>query len=141
MALMMGVPGNAGQPPMSERKPERTYADAEVIERLKQDLPHWALNDGRIVRRYRTSGWKATLMVVNAIGHLAEAAWHHPYLRVSYAWIEVVLQTHSAKGITDKDLALARKIEDLVAWQPGKEDGPFDGTPSEPRFAYIRYDD
>ena len=92
---------------MSERKPERTYSDAEIAARLEHELPHWTLAGGYIVRRYRTAGWKATLMVVNAVGHLAEAAWHHPDLRVSYAWVEVALLTHSAKGITDKDFALA----------------------------------
>jgi 4a-hydroxytetrahydrobiopterin dehydratase len=125
---------------MSERKPERTYTDSEVTERLAKELPHWTLVEGNIVRRYRTSGWKGTLMVVNAIGHLAEAAWHHPYLRVSYAWVEVLLKTHSAKGITGKDFALARKIEEVIAWQPGKDDAALDGTPADPRFAYIKYD-
>ncbi len=125
---------------MSERKPERTYADPEVIERLKIELPHWTLSQGAIVRRYGTSGWKATLMVVNAVGHLAEAAWHHPDLKVSYAWVEVALRTHSAKGITDKDFALATKIEEVVAWQPGKEGGTLEGTPQDPRFSYLKYD-
>ena len=50
-------------------------------------------------------------MVVNTVGHLSEAAWHHPDLRVSYAWVEVRLKTHSANGITDKDFSLAAKIE------------------------------
>ncbi len=126
---------------MSERKPERTYSDAEAAERVAAELPHWSIANGHIVRRYRTSGWKATLMVVNTIGHLAEAAWHHPELKMNYAWVEVSLKTHSAKSITDKDFALARKIEDVVAWQPGKEDGPFDGTPKDPRFVYLKYDD
>ena len=36
-------------------------------------------------------------MVVNAIGHLAELAWHHPDLVVSYAFVEVKLMTHAAK--------------------------------------------
>jgi 4a-hydroxytetrahydrobiopterin dehydratase len=125
---------------MSERKPERVYSDEEAAERLKKELPHWTVSNGGIVRRYRTSGWKSTLMVVNTIGHLSEAAWHHPYLRVSYAWLEVSLKTHSAKGITDKDFALAAKIEEVVAWQPGKEGGPLEGTPAEPRFAYVKYD-
>ena len=125
---------------MSERKPERTYSDEEVAERLKAELRHWSLAHGHIVRRYRTSGWKATLMVVNAVGHLAEAAWHHPELKVTYAWVEVALMTHSAKGITDKDFALARKIEDVVAWQPGEEGGALEGTPEDPRFAYLKYD-
>ena len=58
-------------------------------------------------------------MVINAVGHLAEAAWHHPDLTASYAWVEVRLMTHDHKGITDKDFELAKKIEEVVQWQPG----------------------
>ncbi len=126
---------------MSERKPERTYSDAEIAARLEKELPRWAFADGMLVRRYKTAGWKAALMVANAVAHLAEAAWHHPDLKVSYGAVEVALMTHSAKGITDKDFALAAKIEETVAWRPVLEDGPFDGTPDDPRYAYIRYDD
>ena len=62
-------------------------------------------------------------MVTNAVGHLAEAAWHHPDMSLSYAWVEVRLMTHTAKGITEKDFALARKIEEVIGWQPGTEGG------------------
>ena len=119
---------------------ERTYTDAEVTARLARDLPRWTLADGFICRKYKTAGWKGTLMVINAIGHLAEAAWHHPEISASFAWVEVRLQNHSAKGITDKDFELARKIEDVVGWQPGKEGGALEGTPTEPQHAYIKYD-
>ena len=47
-------------------------------------------------------------MLVNAIGYLAEAAWHHPDLAVTWGKVWVKLKTHSAGGITDKDFALAR---------------------------------
>ena len=100
---------------------ERTYSEGEVEERLKKELPHWYLEDGWIRRRYRTNSWKGTLMVINTVGHLSEAAWHHPDITASYAWVEVRLQNHAAKGITDKDFELAKKIEDVVHWQPGKE--------------------
>ena len=121
---------------MSERTNERTYADDEITERLTRDLPHWRLEGGWIRRRYRTNSWKGTLMVINTVGHLAEAAWHHPDITASYAWVEVRLQNHAAKGITDKDFELARKIEDVIQWQPGKEGGALEGTPnSDPRFA------
>ena len=125
---------------MSERRTERIHTDEEVSERLKRELPQWSLNSGYIVRRYRTSGWKGTLMVVNTVGHLSEAAWHHPDLRVSYAWVEVQLKTHSANGITDKDFALAKKIEEVVLWQPGREGAGLEGTPADPKFAYIKYE-
>ncbi len=125
---------------MSQRPAERTYSDEEVKERLSRELPQWSLDDGHIMRRYRTAGWKGTLMVINAVGHLAEAAWHHPEISASFAWVEVRLTNHAAKGITDKDFELARKIEDVVHWQPGKEGGALEGTPADAKFAYIKYD-
>lgn len=124
-----------------KKGPDETYSEAEITERLQAELPHWYLEDGWIRRKYKTSGWKATLMVVNTVGHLAEAAFHHPDLTVSYAFVIVKLCTHSAKGVTAKDFELAAKIEEVVCWQPGKEaDSALEGTPDDPRFKYIKYD-
>ncbi len=126
---------------MSEHNTERTYSDSEVTQRLEQTLPEWRLEGRWICRKYRTYSWKGTLMVVNAVGHLAEAAWHHPDIVASYAFVEVKLTNHAAKGITDKDFALAAKIEEMIGWRPGSEDGPLEGTPNtDQRFAYIKYD-
>ncbi|NOS88318.1 MAG: 4a-hydroxytetrahydrobiopterin dehydratase, partial [Methylococcaceae bacterium] len=77
---------------------------------------------------------------VNTIGHLAEAAFHHPDLSVSYAFVVVKLMNHAAKGITDKDFELAAKIESVLMWQPAKEGGALTGIPDDPRFKYIKYD-
>ena len=118
---------------------EKVYSETEISERLAAELPHWYLENGWIRRKYKTSGWKGTLMVVNTVGHLAEAAWHHPDLTVSYAFVIVKLTTHSAKGVTDKDFELARKIEDVVQWRPGA-DSALEGTPDDQRFKYLKYD-
>ncbi|WP_395666708.1 4a-hydroxytetrahydrobiopterin dehydratase [Methylocella sp.] len=126
---------------MSETK-ERVYDDAEVEEKLKAELPRWRLENGWIRRKYKTHGWKGTLMVINTVGHLAEAAWHHPDVAASYAFVEVKLKNHHAKGITDKDFELAKKIEEVVCWRPGKAGGALEGTPeADARFAYVKYDD
>ena len=123
------------------REKLKTYSEDEIKARLEAELPHWYYEDGWIRRVYRTNSWKGTLMVINAVGHLAEAAWHHPDITASYAWVEVRLKNHAAKGITDRDFALAKKIEEVVAWQPGLEGGPLEGTPQDDlRFAYIKYD-
>ncbi len=125
---------------MAERK-LKVYGEDEAKARLAAELPHWYLEDGWIRRRYRTNSWKGTLMVINAVGHLAEAAWHHPDLTASYAWVEVRLMSHDHKGLTDKDFELAKKIEEVVHWQPGLAGGALEGTPeSDPRFAYIKHD-
>ena len=117
------------------------YTDDEIAQRLAEDLPGWYLEKGWIRRKYKTSGWKSTLMVINTVGHLAEAAFHHPDISASYAFVIVKLMTHSAKGVTNKDFELARKIEEVIMWQPGLvADGALEGTPDDPRFKYIKYD-
>lgn len=119
----------------------KTYTEDEITAKLAATLPHWYFENGWIRRKYKTSGWKATLMVVNTVGHLAEAAWHHPDLTVSYAFVIVKLCTHEAKGITDKDFELATKLEQVIAWQPGLEGGALTGTPNDDaRFKYIKYE-
>ncbi len=125
---------------MDTHSDEKTYETHEIDVRLKAELPRWTLEDGVIRRRFKTNGWKSTLMVVNAVGHLAEAAWHHPDIAATWGSVQVTLTTHSAGGITEKDFALARKIEQFVQWQPGREDTALEGTPDDPRYQYIVYD-
>lgn len=103
--------------PMSN--PDPVIGDDQVRRRLQAELPAWELRDGWIRRKYKTGGWPHTLMLVNAVGYLAEASWHHPDLSVSWAEVHVKLMTHSAKGITEKDFALAKRIEECVTWLPG----------------------
>ncbi len=119
---------------------EKTYTNEEIDTYLKSNLPNWYFENGWIRRKYKTSGWKGTLMVVNTVGHLAEAAWHHPDISASYAFVIVKLQNHAAKGITEKDFLLAKKIEDVIQWNPGEDDTTLEGTPDDPRFKYIKYD-
>jgi len=119
----------------------KTFSEEEVVTRLESELPQWRYQGGWIVREFKTSGWKSTLMVVNVIGHLAEAAWHHPDLAVTYARVKTKLITHSAKGVTEMDFALAKKIEEVVLWRANEEfPGILEGTPEDPRFKYVRYD-
>jgi 4a-hydroxytetrahydrobiopterin dehydratase len=61
------------------------------------------LENGWIRCKYKTPSWKGTLMAVNTVGHLARGAWRHPDLTLSYAWLEVKLMTHDAKGVTDME--------------------------------------
>lgn len=105
-----------------------TYSEANIATKLADTLPGWEYRDGWIRRKCKTSGWPYTLMVVNAVGYLAEAACHHPDLSVSYAEVHVKLQTHSAKGITDLDFELAQRIEQHLTWMPTPDDDTaFDG--------------
>jgi len=124
-----------------KKSKDETYSEDEITVRLQEELPNWYYEDGWIRRKYKTSGWKGTLMVINTVGHLAEAAWHHPDITASYAFVVVKLMNHAAKGVTDKDFELAKKIEEVVMWQPGKEEtSALEGTPDDQRFKYIKYE-
>jgi 4a-hydroxytetrahydrobiopterin dehydratase len=107
------------------------YTSEEVEAKLREHgLEEWYLEDGWLRRKYNTDGWPTTLMLTNAIGYLCEAAWHHADLAVTWGKVWVKLKTHSAGGITDKDFALAGKIEEIVLWRPAPG-GPLTGTPNK----------
>ena len=66
---------------------------------------------------------------------MCEAAYHHADLAVTWGKLWVKLQNHAAGGITDKDFAVARQIEDTVLWRPA-DDSPLEGTPN--KFVYSK---
>jgi 4a-hydroxytetrahydrobiopterin dehydratase len=111
--------------------PPKVYTPEEADARRQQlGLTDWYLEEGWLRRKYNTDGWPTTLMLTNTIGYLCEAAWHHADLNITWGKLWVKLKTHSAGGITDKDFALARKIEDTVLWRP-ESGGPLEGTPNK----------
>jgi 4a-hydroxytetrahydrobiopterin dehydratase len=106
---------------------EHTYSDDEIPAKLSAlGLDEWHLDGDVISRTYTTDGWPTTLMAVNAVGFVCEAANHHADLAVSWGELGVTLSDHSAGGISDKDFAVARRIEDTVLWRP-QSGGPLDG--------------
>ena len=110
---------------------EQTYSEADIPGKLAEHgLAGWHLEDGWLRRKFVTDGWPTTLLLVNAIGYLAEAAYHHPDLAVTWGKVWVKLKTHSAGGITDKDFALAKQIEATALWKP-PAGGPLEGTPNK----------
>jgi 4a-hydroxytetrahydrobiopterin dehydratase len=110
---------------------EKVYTIAEIPGKIQEHgLTEWYLEEGWLRRKYTTDGWPTTLMLTNAIGFLCEAAYHHADLAITWGKLWVKLQTHSAGGITDKDFALAKKIEEVVLWRP-QPGGPLEGTPNK----------
>jgi len=96
---------------------EQTFTGQALADQLR-DLPQWSEKNGAITRTFETDGWSTTMLLVNLIAFYAEAADHHPDLAVSWPSVTVRLNTHSAGGITAKDIALARVIEQQANWRP-----------------------
>ena len=114
---------------MAEKGPP-VIPDEKVAERLKAELPNWYLEGKWIRRKFNTDGWPTTLMLVNAIGFLCEAGWHHPDLEVTWGKIWVKLRTHASNGITERDFDMARRIEEVASWKPAPGSA-LEGTPNK----------
>ncbi|MFE4054149.1 4a-hydroxytetrahydrobiopterin dehydratase [Streptomyces sp. YIM B13518] len=86
----------------------------EIEERLAE-LPGWSLDGDRITRSYRLgSHFAATAMVVH-VAQVQEELDHHSDLTLGYDTVALSVHTHSAGGVvTEKDLELARRVEDLA---------------------------
>jgi 4a-hydroxytetrahydrobiopterin dehydratase len=71
--------------------------------------------DGKVlVRTVRSEDFAGSLAVVNRVGTLAEAADHHPDIDIRWNVVTLRLSTHSAGGLTQLDLDLARSIDEAV---------------------------
>ncbi len=84
--------------------------EAEVRAAL-ESMPGWSMEGGAIIKQFSLPSFPAAIDFVTAVAALAEDADHHPDLDIRYTKVRLALVTHSAGGVTDKDLEMARRIE------------------------------
>ena len=82
---------------------------------MLSNLENWdVVEDKAITRTFVLRDFKEALGFVNKVGNLAERYNHHPDMHlVEYKKVKIVLTTHSASGITEKDITLAKEIDKL----------------------------
>jgi 4a-hydroxytetrahydrobiopterin dehydratase len=82
------------------------------IEQSAASLPGWQLQDGALVRTFQLPSFAHAVLMIGAVGQLAEAAGHHPDLALhGYNKLTITLTTHSAGGLTENDFNLAHQIQ------------------------------
>jgi 4a-hydroxytetrahydrobiopterin dehydratase len=77
-------------------------------------LTAWTYDDDAIHRTVETADFASALALVNRIGALAEEANHHPHLELGWGRVVVHLTSHDSGGVTQRDLAAARKIDGAI---------------------------
>lgn len=92
---------------------QRTILEQQDLTAAIDGLDGWAADDKCIVKKLKFPDFAAALSFVNAVGDLAEAADHHPDIKLGWGYAELALTTHDRGGVTDVDIALARKIDAL----------------------------
>lgn len=83
--------------------------DAAIAERSLQ----WRRDGDVLVKELRFGSFPAALAYVQAVGGIAEAMGHHPDIDVRWRTVVLRATTHSAGGLTELDLALAARIDEL----------------------------
>lgn len=73
----------------------------------------WQETNNKLTKTFTFDDFKASLEFVDKIGAVAEEEQHHPDIELSWGKVVVHLSTHSAGGVTEKDRALAERIDTL----------------------------
>jgi 4a-hydroxytetrahydrobiopterin dehydratase len=74
----------------------------------------WSIvEDHHLEKTFTFPDFAAALAFTNEVGALAEEADHHPDIYLSWGKVRLTLWTHTANGLTEKDFALATRIEGL----------------------------
>jgi 4a-hydroxytetrahydrobiopterin dehydratase len=88
------------------------------VERAKalHELHGWAEAKGRdaITKTYQFKSFSQAWGFMSRVALYAEKEAHHPEWTNVYGRVDVTLSTHTAGGVTEKDVALARKMEALA---------------------------
>ena len=87
---------------------------ATAITAALRRVPRWKKQGRLITRTYEFKDFVVAMKFVNAVAKAAEKAWHHPDIDIRWNKVTLVLSTHDAGGLTEKDFALAAKF-DLLA--------------------------
>jgi 4a-hydroxytetrahydrobiopterin dehydratase len=91
-----------------------TRATESEIQALIAELDSWSVGGGKLHREYRFRDFVQAFGFMSQVALLAERAAHHPEWFNVYGRVVVDLMTHEAQGITQKDLDLAREIEQIA---------------------------
>ena len=93
---------------MAIEKLSASEADAQLA-----NLDGWARDGDEISKTYTLPSFPAALAFTSTVGHLAEAADHHPDILVQYKKVKLTLSTHEVSGLSARDFELAAQIDAL----------------------------
>ncbi|MGH2427703.1 MAG: 4a-hydroxytetrahydrobiopterin dehydratase [Candidatus Limnocylindria bacterium] len=88
--------------------------DDELADGLTR-LPEWRHEGGAITRTIKLRDFRGAIALVNRVADAAEEANHHPDIEIrGYNRVTLTLVTHAVNGLTQRDLDLAARIDELA---------------------------
>ena len=91
----------------------RLLESAEV-ERQLTELPGWTREGDSLRCTVKAPDFLTGIAIVTSVAQDAEEMDHHPDIDIRWRTLLFVLSTHSAGGITQLDIELAHRINDIV---------------------------
>jgi len=92
-----------------------TVLSASEIDQALEKLPGWGRRGKAIERVFQFDNFLEAMEFVNKIAVAAEAANHHPDIAISYNKVTLALVSHDSGGVTQRDIRMAGKINDVAA--------------------------
>ncbi len=71
----------------------------------------WKHSGGALAKEFRFPSFRDSIVFVNRVASLADDLDHHPDIDIRYTTVHLTLTTHSAKGLTQKDLEFAERVD------------------------------
>jgi 4a-hydroxytetrahydrobiopterin dehydratase len=97
--------------------PELLSSD-DITARLGSLHADWSGNPEKLSRSIEFADFPTAVEFINRLAPQCEELDHHPDLALRWRWVDVVLSTHSAGGVTDLDLTLAGIVDEVAAGLP-----------------------
>ena len=91
----------------------KTYNKKEFISKCKESK-EWSFTKKGIERKLEFDHFVEAFGFLTKVAILAEKASHHPEIKNVYNKVTILLTTHDAGGVTNKDVDLAKKINALL---------------------------
>jgi 4a-hydroxytetrahydrobiopterin dehydratase len=88
---------------------------AAQLQASLKDLPGWKLKAGKLHRKLKFKNFIHAFGFMTQVALVVEQMNHHPEWRNVYNQVIIDLTTHEAGGISQRDIELARKINELLA--------------------------
>ena len=85
------------------------------VDAAAAELDGWQRSEGALRRSVEFPSFLDGIEGVRQVADLAERADHHPDIDIRWRTVTFALVTHDEGGITDKDLQLAREIDQVLA--------------------------
>jgi 4a-hydroxytetrahydrobiopterin dehydratase len=93
--------------------PPSTLSPDQITAAL-QDLPQWSGDETGLRRTVELPGFREAVDAIVRIADVAEEMDHHPDIDLRWRTLHLAVVTHSAGGVTDNDVQLARRIDGLL---------------------------